>query len=189
MKNLVFLWLVAAALTFEMSPSNAFAQDGVDQIGPSRLLSARLPDAAAAPFSYRVTYFNSQTGTTALRSASIISITNQSKESCTVDVQWLAGGGAVVCSTSLTVAAGVQLDFCTRPIPKGITVCNSICPGAGLTDHEGTAGVGAEDLAGQFNCPIAVSARTVYTASTTDAPISAITDAKIVRSGGFNNGD
>ena len=118
-----------------------------------------------------------------------ISIKNQWSKDCTVAVDWKAGGGAVVCGTSITIRPGVQADFCTRPIPGAITSCNSTCPGGGLTANEGSATVGSDDVGLGFGCDIAVSARTVYTASINDAPISAITDAKVVRAGDRNVGD
>lgn len=138
---------------------------------------------------YRVTYFKSNTSDVNLRTASVISVTNHAPfgVNCTVAVDWKLGTGANACSTSVSVAPGATVDFCSRPVPAGVTTCNSTCPGAGLTAVEGNAAIASTN---STDCArIAVSARTYYTASTTDSPVSAITDAKIVRVGNGNTGD
>lgn len=179
--------LAVAALTFGMGPPAVLAEDLADQ--GQGIGSPRLPIGSVAR--YRVTYFNSQTVTTALRSVSIVSITNQANVNCRVSVDWKIGFGGIACGTNIVLLPGQTSDFCTRPIPNGITVCNSTCPGAGLTNTEGNAIVGSSVSAGaNLGCEkIAVSARTVYTAAISDSPISAITDAKVVRYGFGNIGD
>lgn len=186
MKTSTYCLLAAAALTFGMPASDALAQDRPDEARPGQLqLGPQLPAGTAAR--YRVTYANSQTRVAALRSASIVSITNQSTVTCRVAVDWNFGAGGIACSANLVITPGMTADFCTRPIPGAITSCNSTCPGAGLTFFEGNATVGSSTIAGCEK--IAVSARTVYTASTTDSPVSAITDAKVVKIGSGNIGD
>lgn len=154
--------------------------EGLDT-GPAKgtAVAPALPAGTVAR--YRITYAISTTSVTALRSVSIASITNQSPVTCTVAVDWRVGFGGVACSTSISLGPGSTADFCTRPIPGFLTTCNSTCPGATGATFEGNAIVGSSTTTGCQR--IAVSARTVYTASTSDSPISAITDAKVVKIG------
>ena len=141
MKTATFIMLLAAALTFGMGAPSAVAQNRPDVGGG--IVSPQLPAGTVAR--YRVTYFSSQTAVTALRSASVVSITNGNTASCLVGVDWRFGVGgwsAVVGSATTT--------GCDR---------------------------------------IEVSARTVYTGATTDSPVSAITDAKVVKINLGNIGD
>ena len=175
--------LVIAA--FAGIPSASQAQQLEDRGNAAITSSLRLAPGTIAR--YRVTYFRSSTTTPALRSASVVSVTNHNSATCTVSIDWNFGAGGTVCTTTLAIAPGNQLDFCSRSIPGGTTVCNSTCPGAGLTAHEGSAIVGSSTTVGCDR--IALSARTIYTSTTTDAPIDAITDAKVVRIGAGNSGD
>jgi hypothetical protein len=199
MKSPIYLSLVAAALIFGLAPSSSLAQQrpsangaaqavdhDADDEGNGRLLAAKpaLPRGTVAR--YLVTYFKSNTSVSTLRSAAIVSVTNQSTASCTVGVDWKTGGTATACSQSLLLTPGAQLDFCTRAIPSGITTCNATCA-PNLTFNEGNAIVGSSTTTGCEK--IALSSRTVYTGSTTDAPVSAITDANIVKFGFGNIGD
>lgn len=183
MKTGTFVLLVAAAaLSFGMSGFGALAEDdtGATQLSPS----PALPIGTVAR--YRVTFFKSNTSVTALRTASIVSVTNASAVSCRVAVDWRTGGTTNACTTSISIAPGATLDFCSRTIPSGITSCNSTCSPS-LTFNEGSAVVGSSTTTGCEK--IALSARTVYTSTTTDSPLNAITDAKVVRVGFGNSGD
>jgi hypothetical protein len=184
MKTLIYLLLAAPGLTFGMGPSVALAQDRPDEARPGQP-SSQLP-AGTVP-RYLVTYFHSQGGLAGARSASIVSITNQSPVICTVAVDWKNQGGGVACGTSLTIGPGVDVDFCTRNLPNSITLCNSTCPGGGLVFNEGSAVVGSSTALGCDK--IAVSARTFYASVITDFPPTAITDAKVVKYGFGNSGD
>jgi hypothetical protein len=182
MKTSTFFLLVAA-LTFGMPPSNALAQDSAGEARPPPP-SGRLFHLNQVP-RYLVTYFNSQTASVGLRSASIVSITNQSSVSCRVFVDWKLEDGQLECGDELSIGPGVEVDFCTRAIPTAITKCNSICS-PNLIFSEGYAIVGST----KAGCKkIAVSSRTVYTAYPADIPVFGITDAKVVRSGSGNIGD
>lgn len=188
MKPLAYALLATAALAFAAPASIAFAQGPEAASEDDEAAGGRFAAQPALPAGtvarYRVTYFKSNTAAAALRTASIVSATNQSGVSCTIAVDWRTGGTVVSLTQSLVVAPGAQVDFCTRAIPSGITSCNAT---GALTFNEGNAVVGSSTTT---TCErIAVSARTVYTGTTTDAPVSAITDAKIVRIGLGNNGD
>lgn len=174
MKLSALLLTAATALPIFMATPAALAQDD-SLVG--RQAVRNLPAGTAAR--YRVTYFKSNTSTTALRTATIVTVTNQTvTKNCLVAVEWKVGGTFTTCTTSLTLAPGAVADFCSRSIPSGITSCNSTCSPE-LTFDEGNATVGSSST--EAGCEkIAVSARTVYTATTDDAPVSAITDAKIV---------
>jgi hypothetical protein len=187
MKTPVYLLLVAAALTFGMPATEALAQDRPDdagRAGASPQASPALPVGTTAR--YRVTFFKSNTTVTALRTASIVSITNGNTASCLAAVDWRTGGTATSCTSSLVIGPGSTLDFCSRTIPSGITTCNATCFPS-LTFNEGSAVVGSATTLGCER--IQLSARTVYTATTTDSPVSAITDANVVRFPFGNNGD
>jgi hypothetical protein len=183
MKTSTYMLLVAAALTFGMPAADASAQNRPDE-GRGQL-SSQLP--AGTVSRYVVTYFRSATVDPALRTASVVSITNENTSSCLVAVDWRFGVGAsTACTISATLAPQTQLDFCSRTVPDGITTCNVTCSPS-LTNNEGSARVGSATTTGCEK--IAVSARTYYTGSTTDKPVSAITDAKVVRYGFGNSGD
>lgn len=187
MKPLAYALLATAALAFAMPASIAFAQGPEaasedDEASGGRFAAPALPVGTVAR--YRVTYFKSNTAAAALRTASIVSATNQSGVSCTIAVDWRTGGTAVSLTQSLVVPPNGHVDFCTRAIPAGITSCNAT---GALTFNEGNAVIGSSTTTGCER--IAVSARTVYTQTTTDSPVSAITDAKIVRINLGNNGD
>lgn len=133
---------------------------------------------------YLVTYMNSQTGGRT-RSATVVSITNQSPTSCRVSVSFYKGfssNSAPVCTTNFSITPDFTVDFCSRNLPSEITVCNSTCAPE-LTADEGRAIVGA-------TCKeIAVSSRVYYLSGQADEQMTAITDSKIVLIGQGNQGD
>lgn len=134
---------------------------------------------------YRVTYYRSNT-TLPIRSASVVSVTNQSNVTCSVAVTWKNQAGTNICALNIAVPAEGHRDFCTRPIPGLTTLCDATCVPA-LNAHEGSAIVGSSSTTGCEK--IAVSARTIYTSTSNDSPVDAITDAKIVRMNAGNSGD
>jgi hypothetical protein len=144
---------------------------------------------ASAQALYRVTYWRSDpvpVTAPGTGSASIVSVTNQSAATCTVRVSWLRPDATVACSQGLVIPPGNHRDFCTQPVPAATTICDATCATLGVAPHEGSAIVGV----GTSVCStIAVSARTIYTQTASGTPVSAITDAKVVRYGGGNNGD
>ena len=188
MKTSTYLLLAAAALTFGMPPSGALAEDPADDApSPAARFSQVVPILPAGTVArYRVTFFKSNTAVTALRTASIVSITNGNMGSCKVAVDWRTGGTVSSCTSSLVIGPGSTQDFCSRTIPSGITTCNATCSPS-LTFNEGSAVVGSATTPGCEK--IELSARTVYTASTSDSPVSAITDANVVKYNQPNIGD
>ena len=133
---------------------------------------------------YLVTYMNSQTGGR-VRSATVVTVTNQSPRACRVAVSYFKGfsnNSSPVCTTSFGIPSDFTVDFCSRNLPGALTVCNSICS-PDLTFDEGRAIVSS-------SCPeIGVSSRVYYTSGNNDEEVNAITDSKIVRFGGGNRGD
>jgi hypothetical protein len=133
---------------------------------------------------YLVTYMNSQTGGR-IRSATVVSVTNQSERPCLVTVSYFKGfsnNTSPVGSSSFVIPPDYTVDFASRSLPGEITVTNSV-PNPELTFDEGRAIVSSR-------CKeIGVSARVVYTAGDSDEQLLSITDSKIVRFGQGNKGD
>jgi len=133
---------------------------------------------------YLVTYMNSQTGGS-IRSATVVSVTNQTTTTCRVAVSYFKGftnDSNPVCSTSFSIPSRFTVDYCSRNLPGTLTTCNSTC-GPPLTFDEGRAIVAS-------TCrDIGVSARVYYTSGDADNRVDAITDSKVVRYGQRNNGD
>lgn len=135
---------------------------------------------------YLVTYMNSQTANDSMRSATVVSVTNQSESTNLVCVSFFRGF-----SDDTPPADGVAtfsippqftIDFATRSLPGELTVTNAV-PNPELTFHEGRAIVASR-------LPeIGVSARVYYTAGDRDERLHAITDSKVVVYGEGNTGD
>jgi hypothetical protein len=146
-------------------------------------LGPLLPIFPATP-RYLVTYMNSQTADP-VRSATVVTVTNQSRDDCRVAVSYFPGlsnNSSPVCSTSFIIPADLTIDFCSRSLPGPITVCDSICS-PDLTFDEGRAIVSS-------TCrEIGVSARVYYTSGANDDEVAAISDSKIVLFGQGNIGD
>jgi len=173
---------VIAAVTYGLFSSSVLAQssssgaaDGEDAGFAAEAVSPQLPVDQVER--YRVTYMRSTTTPFAFRSSTVISITNQSGVSCSTGVDWRIGFGGTACTTTLVLGPGQTGEHCSRVLPPQYG-CNATCDPP-LTNAEGSAIVGSSTTAG---CSaIAVSARTNYTGSFRDVPISAITDATVVR--------
>jgi hypothetical protein len=133
---------------------------------------------------YLVTYMNSQTADR-IRSATAVTVTNQSPSHCLVGVSYFKGfspNSSPVCSTSFIIPPEFTVDFCSRNLPLALTVCNSTCSPE-LTFDEGRAIVSS-------TCrEIGVSGRVYYTSGDDDGEVAAISDSKIVAFGRGNTGD
>jgi hypothetical protein len=131
---------------------------------------------------YLVTYMESVTAWTN-RSATVVTVTNQSSQPCKIRVAWYRGFvNAPYCTTEMNLAAHMTSDFCSRDLPQALTTCNSTCSPE-LMFHEGRAIVAS-------TCKeIGVSARVYYTTGRDDSTLTAITDSKVVRWSEGNNGD
>ncbi len=131
---------------------------------------------------YLVTYMNSQTRDR-IRSATVVSVTNQSNQTNRVVVSYYWGLGTIVAgSSAFSIPSGWTIDFCTRNLPGEITTCNSVSKPE-LTFNEGRA------IVSSTLPEIAVSARVYYTSGKEDNELLAITDSKVVVFGKGNNGD
>jgi hypothetical protein len=136
---------------------------------------------------FLVTFMKSNTST-AVRTATVVSVTNQSlTASCYISVDWFAGASAYSApsaTTNILIPPGRTYDHCSRALPTGITTCNVQST---LTYHEGRAVIASTN---STECSkVAASARVYYTTGTTDSAVAAITDSNIVRFGLPNNGD
>ena len=183
------LWCVAAAAQAVANGALEIkrpAPDGSDTLEYSTQLGEVAPALAPGHVArYRVTYTNSST-TTANRTATVVSITNQSTGSCSTSVDWRIGFGGVACTTTLVLGPGQTGEHCTRALPSPVTICNATCAPA-LTSYEGGAIVGAANVS---TCAaLAISARTYHTTGAADTAVAAATDAKVVRINASNAGD
>jgi hypothetical protein len=182
MKIPVWSMLTALAISGATYSIAVLAESG-DDVGPASASVApqRPLDNIAR---YRVTYVKSD-ATTVIRSATVVSITNNSPTTCDTLVEWGTGFGEHVCTTKFTLGHGRTGNQCSRDIPSDIATCNAAC--SSTLTFEGNAVVDSTNLTPCAN--IAVSARTYYTSGSTDDAVTAATDAKIVRINQGNRGD
>jgi hypothetical protein len=120
-----------------------------------------------------------------IRSATVVSVTNQSDRTNLVSVSYFKGFSdnlSPVGVTSFSIPPDFTVDFSSRNLPGELTVCNSVCSPE-LVFDEGRAIVSSR------RPEIAVSSRVYYTAGDRDAELLSITDAKVVRFGRGNRGD
>ena len=150
------------------------------EVGEFEEVSAALPGAPR----YLVTFMRSQTGVP-IRSATVVSITNQSPKPNLVTVSWFRGftnNNSPVGTASMIIPADFQVDFGSRNLPGELTNVNVI-PSPELTFDEGRAIVSSR-------LPeIAVSVRLYYTSGERDEQLLAISDSKVVVFGQGNHGD
>jgi hypothetical protein len=143
-----------------------------------------VPGIPATP-RYLVTYMNSQTGNSAMRSATVVSVTNQSRLINRVFVTFFKGftdDSAPVGMAAFAIPPQFTVDFASRHLPAELTVTNAV-PNPELTFDEGRAVVSS------MWPEIGVSARVYYTAGDRDERLHAITDSKVVVYAGANAGD
>ncbi len=146
-----------------------------------------LPPIAGIPSvpRYLVTYMNSQTANDAMRSATVVSVTNQSNLINRVFVTFFKGftdDSSPVGTAAFAIPPQFTVDFASRHLPSAITVTNAV-PNPELTFDEGRAVVSS------MWPEIGVSARVYYTAGDNDDRLHAITDSKVVVYGKPNIGD
>jgi len=145
---------------------------------------------------YLVTYVRSQIGASdqPIRSATAVTVVNQSSITCLVRVEWFLDNGISVCNKSQNVPSGGTFRFCSRNLSTSITACDpiSICTPPLTSSPTGNQGKAIVSSSKGFDCSLlAVEARVYYTTGTgvLDAAISAISNSKIVFAGEGNLGD
>jgi hypothetical protein len=134
---------------------------------------------------YLVTYMSSQTANEAMRSATVVSVTNQSNLINRVFVTFFKGftdDSSPVGMAAFAVPPQFTVDFSSRHLPNELTATNAV-PNPELTFDEGRAVVSS------IWPEIAVSGRVYYTAGARDERLHAVTDSKVVVYGGSNSGD
>lgn len=134
---------------------------------------------------YLVTYMNSQTANKSMRSATVVSVTNQSNLINRVFVTFFKGfsdDSSPVGMAAFAIPPQFTVDFASRTLPGELTVTNAV-PTPELTFDEGRAVVSS------MWPDIGVSARVYYTAGERDDQLHAITDSKVVVYGAANQGD
>ena len=133
---------------------------------------------------YLVTYMNSQTRGR-IRSATVVSVTNQSNAINRVFVSFFKGfspNSAPVGVCAFAIPPEFTVDFSSRDLPTEITTCNSVC-NPPLEFDEGRV------IVSSMWPEIGVSSRVYYTAGDDDRQLLAITDSKVVVFGKGNIGD
>ena len=134
---------------------------------------------------YLVTYMNSQTANDAMRSATVVSVTNQSNLINRVFVTFFKGftdDSSPVGTAAFAIPPQFTIDFASRHLPGELTVTNAV-PNPELTFDEGRA------IVSSMWPEIGVSARVYYTAGDRDERLHAITDSKVVVYSKSNSGD
>src|SRR5262245_49342169 len=118
---------------------------------------------------------NSQTGGK-IRSATIVTVTNQSPRPNVVTVSYFKGfvdNTSPSGSSTFVIPPDFTVDFGSRNLPGELTVVNSI-PNPELTFDEGRAIVSSRQR------EIGVSARVYYTSGERDEELLSITDPGVV---------
>jgi hypothetical protein len=134
---------------------------------------------------YLVTYMNSQTANSAMRSATVVTVTNQSKLINRVFVTFFKGftdDSSPIGMAAFAIPPQYTVDFASRSLPGELTVTNAV-PNPELTLDEGRAVVSS------MWPEVGVSARVYYTAGDRDERLQAITDSKVVVYASANSGD
>jgi hypothetical protein len=135
---------------------------------------------------YLIPYIRSQTGQ-GIRSATAVTVVNQSTTSCSVQVEWFTPSGASLCTVASNLAAGAVREFCSRSLPISITGCIVPCTPPLNNLVLGKAIVSSTE---GFTCSlIGVDARVYYTTGAGDTAVSAISNSKVVFIGEGNLGD
>jgi len=121
------------------------------------------------------------------RSATVISITNQSASTCSTSVDWKTGFGATNSATTVLVLGPRQTgEHCSRPLPMQVVSCNATANPA-LNGQEGNATVGSASVPSAC-VNIAVDAR-VYYFRGQDYDVAAVVDVKVIKGSVTNKGD
>ncbi len=146
-----------------------------------------LPEVAGIPSvpRYLVTYMNSQTAKQSMRSATVVSVTNQSKLINRVFVTFFKGftdDSSPVGTAAFAIPPQFTVDFASRSLPGELTVTNAV-PNPELSFDEGRA------IVSSMWPEIGVSARVYYTSGDGDERLHAITDSKVVVYTQANQGD
>ena len=91
---------------------------------------------------YLVTFIKSRT-TDTIRTATAVSVTNQTGQTCQVAIDWFQGFNPTpVCTTAFSLDAGFRLTSVPGSSPDPLTTCNATCAPE-LTFDEGKAVVSA----------------------------------------------
>ena len=134
---------------------------------------------------YIVTYVRSQSDTS-IRSATVVTVVNQSDQACNVRVEWFLDNNPrdSVCNEDAAVSAGTARQFCSRDLPLSITRCTDPCQPELTSSPIGNQGKAIVSSSMEFPCSlIAVEARVYDTTGSEkegDTAISAISNSKVV---------
>lgn len=189
-----FLCLTLALWGESSSPGPLAQQkdEGPGYVGDTT--ASKAPKAPASPVTpnhrqlFLIGYLNSDT-TTANRSATVVSITNQGGVSCEVSVDWFRGldPADAICTTVTTIDPGQTQEHCSRSLPEAIAVCQATCAPE-LTFDEGKAVVNVHKKCLNAEA-LAVDPRLYHTNGSADEEVAGIADLKVIRFGKGNRGD
>ena len=146
----------------------AQSADGTANGAEASGAQAAPPAVVVGPPTYRVGYMHSTT--TGPRKAMAISITNNSALPCDTTVNWRAGGGQLIGSSSLVIPAGQTLEHCSRTLPGSLVVCN-VTSNPQVAPPQFIEGKADVLLAAACRTSANVDAKQYYMASTNDANI------------------
>jgi hypothetical protein len=133
---------------------------------------------------YLITFMNSQTAGR-VRSATVVSVTNQSSQTNRISVSYFKGfsdNSSPVGVTTFSIPPDFTVDFASRNLPGELTVVNSV-PNPELVSDEGRA------IVSSLYPEIGVSSRVYYTSGDRDEELLSITDSNVVVFGKGNQGD
>ena len=121
------------------------------------------------------------------RTATVISITNQSTSTCGTAVDWKQGFSSANAGTTVLVLGPKQTgEHCSRSLPMNVASCNATATPA-LLNHEGNATVASVSVPSAC-VNIAVDAR-VYYFRGQDYDVAAVADVKVIKGSVTNKGD
>jgi hypothetical protein len=167
----------------EKFPTDPAGQRRLNQLIEAGDFENALPAIPGTP-RYLVTYMKSSTGAP-IRSATVVSVTNQSDKLNRVFVSFFKGltdDSAAVGVLAFAIPPQFTIDFGSRRLPGQLTTCESTCSPE-LISHEGRA------IVSSMWPEIGVSSRVYYTAGERDEELLSITDSNIVVYAKSNQGD
>jgi hypothetical protein len=145
------------------------------ELGELPISAALLPSVPR----YLVTFMRSQTTPNTMRSATVVSVTNQSRLTNQVVVTFFVGftndSSTPAGTAAFAIPSQFTVDFASRNLPGELTITNAVPT--------------PELIVSSIQPEIGVSARVYYTAGDRDESLHAITDSKVVVYGGRNIGD
>ena len=179
MKRLTWFGLLSLiCMGLALPVASVVAQEDTDGLEEATLVPATGSSAVEGMDDpkerYLVAYARNR-GFGTIRMTTDVSVTNSSRRTCSVQVDFYIGNGNLACTAPLMeIPPGHTYDFCTRKNPATPTICNSVCPGPDFS-WEGHAVV----ISDRHCRDIAVDARVMYTNSSNS--VEGVSNSNIVK--------